>query len=120
MRLLHGGVIPIRSREIGDKVVRLNHVAPLIEAGNVYLPASELHAWGGEIVEELSAFPNGKHDDDVDMVSSGLRRLMPKMLSESAKVALVPAGERAEQGFQELMRRKRERMAGPVRTAAGW
>jgi predicted phage terminase large subunit-like protein len=37
-----------------------------IEAGHVYLPEDAL--WLGEFLSELLAFPNGRHDGQVDRV----------------------------------------------------
>lgn len=47
-----------------DKVARANFVTPLIEAGRVFIPeeADWLEPWMDEVV----AFPNAKHDDQVD------------------------------------------------------
>lgn len=47
-----------------DKVTRAYDTVPLIESGNVYLPKNA--AWLSDYIAELSAFPNGKHDDQVD------------------------------------------------------
>lgn len=66
------GIIPIEP--IGGKVSRANAVTPTIEAGNVYLP--KYAAYTEEFINELAAFPNGKHDDRVDSMSQALSRLM--------------------------------------------
>ena len=55
-------VIPIpRSK---DKETRAYDVLPAIEAGRVHLPRRA--SWLGGLKEELAAFPNGIHDDQVD------------------------------------------------------
>jgi predicted phage terminase large subunit-like protein len=59
----------------GDKVARLNAVAPDFEAGNVYLPDPSICPWVKDVVDELCSFPNGAHDDIVDMLSQGLVEL---------------------------------------------
>lgn len=56
----------------GGKTVRLQAVAPEIEAGNVYLPSKA--PWVGDFVEEVVAFPNGRHDDQVDAMTQALIR----------------------------------------------
>lgn len=56
----------------GGKVARVNAVAPIMEAGNVYLLKA---GWNNDFVEECASFPNGKHDDDVDAMSQALTRL---------------------------------------------
>jgi predicted phage terminase large subunit-like protein len=68
------GIVPEQPQ--GSKVARASAVSPLIEAGNVYLPAPELAPWVGDFVEECAAFPNSKHDDVVDSMSQGLNRLV--------------------------------------------
>ena len=51
-----------------------------IEAGQVFLPKDA--PWLGDFLDELLAFPNGRHDDQVDSVSqflnwAGKRRTRP-------------------------------------------
>ncbi|MGH6718655.1 MAG: phage terminase large subunit [Alphaproteobacteria bacterium] len=61
-------VIAIRPN--ADKVTRFARVSPLIEAGRVSLPAEA--PWLAEYEAELAAFPDGAHDDQVDMTSQFL------------------------------------------------
>jgi len=77
------GIIP--EEPDGSKEARAAAVSPLIEAGNVWLPAPELEliegesapfAWVGDFIEECAGFPNGKHDDQVDALSQALKRLI--------------------------------------------
>lgn len=58
----------------GGKVARVNAVSPTIEAGNVYLPEDAEFVF--DFIEECSAFPNGKHDDQVDCMSQALNKLI--------------------------------------------
>lgn len=67
------GLIPVQPQ--GGKVARVNAVAGLIEAGNVYLPHPSIAPWVTEFIEECTAFPTGAHDDDVDAMSQALVRL---------------------------------------------
>ena len=53
-----------------DKIMRLNSVTGTMENGFVHLP--EKAEWLGEYVHELSAFPNGKYDDQADSTSQAL------------------------------------------------
>lgn len=53
-----------------DKVTRMANETPAIEGGNVYLPKRAL--WLDDYLQELSRFPNGKHDDQVDSTSQAL------------------------------------------------
>lgn len=59
----------------GGKLSRVNAIAPLIEAGNVYLPAAAAAPWRDAFIDECAAFPRGAHDDQVDAMSQALIRL---------------------------------------------
>jgi predicted phage terminase large subunit-like protein len=59
----------------GGKVARAQAVSPQVESGNVYLPHPALAPWVDAFIEECSAFPNGKHDDQVDQMTQALNRL---------------------------------------------
>lgn len=59
-----------------DKESRVYAVTPLIEAGRVYLPESA--QWLHDYIEELSAFPTGEHDDQVDSTSQAINWLNGK------------------------------------------
>lgn len=59
----------------GDKVSRLNAVAPDYESGNVYYPTSKIAPWIDEHISELCDFPNGAFDDSVDAASQALSEL---------------------------------------------
>lgn len=50
-----------------SKEDRLMAEAPLIEQGRVHLPTDAL--WLAEFLDELTRFPNSKHDDQVDALS---------------------------------------------------
>ena len=64
----------IRPRE--DKVMRMSSASYLIERGQVYFP--EKAEWLADFLEELLAFPHGRHDDQVDSVSQFLNWIDPK------------------------------------------
>jgi predicted phage terminase large subunit-like protein len=53
-----------------DKVMRMNAQTATIENGFVYLPREE--PWLADYLHELSAFPNGKYDDQADSTSQAL------------------------------------------------
>ena len=57
----------------GDKAVRLAQQSAKIEAGHVYLPKKA--PWLSTFENEIAAFPNGKHDDQVDSLTQFLRAL---------------------------------------------
>src|SRR5436853_20240 len=53
-----------------DKIMRLNSQTAIIENGFVYIP--ENAPWLAEYRHELTVFPNGKHDDQVDSTAQFL------------------------------------------------
>lgn len=58
------GLIEVEPK--GDKVARVNAIAPEIEGGYVFLPDPSVLPSIIEFVNEWSVFPLGKHDDQVD------------------------------------------------------
>jgi predicted phage terminase large subunit-like protein len=53
-----------------DKETRLSRIAAMIENGNVYLP-KDAH-WKDDFMNEVSAFPNARNDDQVDSMTQAL------------------------------------------------
>jgi len=53
-----------------DKVMRLHAQTAMIESGFVHVP--EVAPWLAEYLHELSVFPKGKHDDQVDSTAQFL------------------------------------------------
>jgi predicted phage terminase large subunit-like protein len=53
-----------------EKTMRLHAQTALIENGFVYIP--ETAPWLAEYLHEMSVFPNGKHDDQVDSTAQFL------------------------------------------------
>jgi predicted phage terminase large subunit-like protein len=66
-----GLIRPIGVKPEGSKVDRMAAQSAKIEASYVHLPKGA--PWLGEFLSELLAFPNGRHDDQVDSVSQFLR-----------------------------------------------
>ncbi len=56
----------------GDKVVRLNSVSALFASGCVILPEESEDPTIDDYIEQLCAFPNVAHDDEVDATSQAL------------------------------------------------
>lgn len=54
-----------------DKISRLNAVADIFASGKVFAPRKR---WAEEVIDEVAAFPAGKHDDYVDAVTLALMR----------------------------------------------
>lgn len=74
------GRVPIRELKADrDKVSRAYGAAALAEAGKLYIPKTA--PWLDSYVHELLSFPNGSHDDQVDVTSYAAaivsQRLMP-------------------------------------------
>jgi predicted phage terminase large subunit-like protein len=55
-----------------DKHTRVNSVAPLFEAGQIWAPMEQQFAQ--EVIEECAAFPYGDHDDLVDSMTQAVMR----------------------------------------------
>ena len=54
----------------GDKIMRLHAQTAAIENGFVHLP--ETASWLAEYLHEMTVFPKGKHDDQVDSTAQFL------------------------------------------------
>ena len=67
---LRGTIRMIGIRPIGDKVVRFQAVTPIIEAGEVHLPARA--PWLETLRREVLSFPASGKDDQVDALSQVL------------------------------------------------
>lgn len=68
------GVIPVNPKE--SKVARLEAVATYFEAGNIVLPHPDIAPWVASFMDELTAFPSGAHDDQVDAAAQALKDIM--------------------------------------------
>jgi len=67
--LLKGKRIILSVAEKKDKVVRATPLEPIFKAGNVHVVQGE--PWLDDWIAELTAFPFGSHDDQVDNLSAG-------------------------------------------------
>ena len=65
-----GCLMPIPIKPKGDKIVRMSAQSAKIEAGSLFLPESA--NWLDTFLEEVLAFPNARHDDQVDALSQFL------------------------------------------------
>jgi predicted phage terminase large subunit-like protein len=66
-----GVAIPFGIIPEGTKVVRMELQCARFEAGQVYLPREA--PWLSEFLHEILAFPNGRHDDQIDSLSQFLK-----------------------------------------------
>lgn len=83
------GIIAISAKD--SKVARANSVTPVIESGNVYLPAKTIAPWIDLVVEECAVFPNGVTDDIVDCMSQSLRRFIKADIKRISPISIVRA-----------------------------
>jgi predicted phage terminase large subunit-like protein len=67
------GLIPVNPE--GGKIARAHAVSSQVEAGNVYLPHPTITSWIETFLEEATAFPHGRNDDQVDAMTQALNRL---------------------------------------------
>ena len=77
------GIVPVTPE--GGKEVRANAWAPLVEAGNVWIPSSRLAPWASDYIEQHAAFPNAAHDDMVDQSSQAVDRLILRPLLDHTR-----------------------------------
>lgn len=75
------GLIPIEPQ--GDKVARARAIAPMQEAGNIYLPHPDNCPWVKTLIANFAVFPNGKDKDEIDAMSQIIIRLfIPQEVNE--------------------------------------
>jgi predicted phage terminase large subunit-like protein len=79
-----------------DKIMRLHAQTAIIESGFVHIP--ETAPWLAEYLHEMTVFPNGKHDDQVDSTAQFLDWFQTPM---------------PNQGIFELYRRGAEKLKPP-------
>lgn len=66
------GIVGVKVSD--SKIARLNAAAPDFEAGNVLVPSPEQAPWIHDWMEEMIAFPQSAHDDQVDAATQALLR----------------------------------------------
>jgi len=94
-----GPFIAKRGRELGlyvhrqgypvtaDKAMRAQAIRGRASQGKVYLPSQA--PWVADLLSELLMFPNGKHDDQVDVLSL-FGRMLTTMRPERRDLRLLP------------------------------
>lgn len=69
------GIVAINPTE--SKYARANAVAPVVQAGNVFLPEAGIALFDPEeLIDEAAGFPNAAHDDQVDATSQALAQML--------------------------------------------
>jgi predicted phage terminase large subunit-like protein len=73
MGLLISDFTPTRgtAKQANDKIARMNSVADIFRSGKVWAPETR---WADELINNVAAFPNAAHDDDVDTTIMALMR----------------------------------------------
>ena len=74
-----------------DKVSRISDVSAMIEAGRVYL-LDDAH-WVDDFLEEVEVFPNGKHDEAIDLLSMALKKVDRKTRQSRLKYTFYKKNE---------------------------
>lgn len=67
------GLVPVEPD--GGKEARAHAAAPVLDAGNIYLPHPALYDWVPALIAEMASFPRGVHDDQVDALTQAVRKL---------------------------------------------
>ncbi|PVZ86716.1 terminase [Serratia sp. S1B] len=67
------GLVPVEPD--GSKIARAHAITAVWEAGNVYLPHKDIAPWITDFVDEITTFPVGANDDQVDGMTQALRDL---------------------------------------------
>ena len=73
----------------GDKIVRLHGVEPFLEAKKVVLIKG---AWNEAFITECLVFPNGKHDEAVDLLTMILNIAFMKPKPQKRKIRKIKLG----------------------------
>ena len=65
----------------GGSIARAEAMSPMFEASNIWIPHPSKHEWVTDYKTELTAFPNGKNDDQVDCTTHALVDLSSSIVS---------------------------------------
>ena len=76
------GIIAWKPR--GSKTERANSVAPVVEAGNFWVPDPRFCPWSQRYIDQMCNFPGVTHDDMVDMTTQGIDYLITNMSNDSS------------------------------------
>ena len=94
--------VPVRGYNPGraDKVSRAHMIAPIIDAGLVYVIESKKNkgkpvSWAKDVIDEMEKFPAGEHDDRVDCTTQALI-----YLKDSGFLTLEAVDEREEEYYE--------------------
>ena len=79
-------VLPIQRAK--DKITRGYDAAPFIESGNVSVPHDA--PWLSDFMTEMSAFPNGAHDDQLDPMFDAVELVQKLPSVKTQTVSALP------------------------------
>lgn len=94
---------------VSDKEVRARTAQVMVDRGQFYLPRKK--AWVAEYLQEMTGFPNARHDDQVDMTSQ-FARMLSKI--RGGKPPKPPAENITSRTYSmaELLERSKRRRRG--------
>ena len=82
--ILSGIRTVVKSQLPGDKVTKADLVAPIFEAGNVFMLEAP---WNDDVIKQYTQFPGSAHDDDVDSLVVAYDSLIRRGLSTVRSVS---------------------------------
>jgi predicted phage terminase large subunit-like protein len=98
-----------------DRDARALSAVALVHAGNVYLPHPAIDPRVWDYIEQHASFPNGAHDDDVDMTSQALARIQ-RLIYRDERQDQTFVGEQGNQPPPETVQEVfRNRMAAAMK-----
>lgn len=88
-------IVPVNPQ--GGKQSRASAIAPMFEAGNIWLPHPRMpgYEWVQAYIDELTMFPRGANDDQVDATTQALIRMRSKVIEDIDMAPSIAAGSRA-------------------------
>ena len=101
-----------------DKVTRATAITPLLESGRVFLPQDA--PWLNDFLDELSSFPAGVHDDQVDATAKALNYMRGKPTHGFVQFcdAVIAAGG-VDQYFAQRERERSDREVTAINPKTG-
>src|SRR5437660_3783819 len=106
-----------RYQPMMDKIMRLHAQTAMIENGFVYIP--ECAPWLAEYLHEMTVFPNGKHDDQVDSTAQFLDWLKTPMSNQGIFEYYRKMAEKLKPPEPVYVRLKAPPGIGAVQTRSG-
>jgi predicted phage terminase large subunit-like protein len=72
--------------QTGSKIVRADAAASQVNIGRIGMLRA---SWNAALIDELAAFPNGRHDDQVDALSLAFNQMSGKISAMERWIALA-------------------------------